>query len=135
MYSTNNERKSVVAERFIRKLKNKIYKYMTSISKNVYIDKLDDIVTKYNNTYHTSIKMKPIDVKYNTYIDFRKVSNDKDPKFKVGDHVRISKYKNIFAKGICQTGLKKCSLLVKLKILYHGHMFLMILMMKKLLVL
>ena len=99
MYSANNEGKSVIAERFIRTLKSKIYKYMTSISKNVHIDKLDDIVRKYNNTYHTSIKMKPIDVKDNTYIDFKKEVNDKDPKFKVGDHVRISKYKNIFAKG------------------------------------
>ena len=66
MYSTHNEGKSVVAERFIRTLKSKIYKYMTSISKNVYIDKLDDIVNKYNSTYHTTIKMKPIDVKDNT---------------------------------------------------------------------
>ena len=72
MYSIYNEGKSVVAERFIRTLKNKIYKYMTSISKNVYIDKLDDIVREYNNTYHTSIKMKPVDVKDNTYIDFKK---------------------------------------------------------------
>ena len=69
MYSTHNEAKSVVIERFIRTLKNKIYKYMTSISKNVYIDKLDDIVNKYNNTYHNTIKMKPFDVKSNTYID------------------------------------------------------------------
>ena len=99
MYSTNNEGKSVVAERFIRTLENKIYKYMTSISKNVYIDKLDDIVKKYNNTYHTSIKIKPVDVKDNTYISFKKEVNDKNPKFKVGDHVRISKYKNIFAEG------------------------------------
>ena len=68
MYSTHNEGKSVAAERFIRTLKSKIYKYMTSISKNVYIDKLDDIVDKYNNTYHTTIKMRPIDVKNNTYI-------------------------------------------------------------------
>ena len=72
---------------------------MTSISKNVYIDKLDDIVNEYSNTYHRTIKMKPIDVKDNTYIDFEKEVNDKNPKFKVGDHVRISKYKNIFAKG------------------------------------
>ena len=99
MYSTNNEGKSVVAERFIRTLKNKIYKYMTSISKNVYIDKLDDIVNEYNNTYHTTIKMKPIDVKDNAYIDIDKEINNKDPKFKVGDRVRISKYKNNFAKG------------------------------------
>ena len=72
---------------------------MTSISKNVYIDKLDDTVKEYNNKYHTSIKMKPVDVMDNTYIDFKKEINNKDPKFKVGDHVRISKYKNIFAKG------------------------------------
>ena len=99
MYSTNNEGKSEVTERFIRTLKTKIYKYMTSISKNVYIDKLDDIVKGYNNTYHTTIKMKPVYVKDNTYIDFKKEINNKNPKFKVGDHVRISKYKNIFAKG------------------------------------
>ena len=72
---------------------------MTSISKNVYIDKLDDIVKEYNNTHHRTIKMKPIDVKDNTYIDFKKGINNKDPKFKVGDHVKISKYRNIFAKG------------------------------------
>ena len=72
MYSTNNKGKSVVAERFIRTLKKKNYKYMTSISKNVYIDKLYDIVKRYNNTYHTSIKMKTVDVKDNTYIDFKK---------------------------------------------------------------
>ena len=99
MYSTHNEGKSVVAERFIRTLKSKICRYMTSISKNVYIDKLDDIVDEYNNTYHTTIKMKPIDVKDNTYINTSKEINNKDPKFKVDDYVRISKYKNIFAKG------------------------------------
>ena len=99
MYSIRNEGKSVVAERFIKTLKNKIYKYMTLISKNVYIDKLEDIVDEYNNTYHKTIKITPIDVKDNTYIDFEKEVNDKDPKFKIGDHVRIFKYKNIFAKG------------------------------------
>ena len=92
MYSTNNEGKSVVAERFIRTLKSKIYKYMTSISKHVYINKLDDIVDEYNNTYHSRIKMKPIDVKDNTYINTDKETNDKDPKFKVGYRVRKSKY-------------------------------------------
>ena len=107
MYSTHNEGKSVVAERFIRTIKNKIYKYMTSISKNVYIDKLDDTVHKYNNKKHRTIKMKPIDVKGNTYIDFGKEVNDNDPKFKVGDHVRISKYKTIFAKAFLQIGRKK----------------------------
>ena len=65
IYSTHNERKSVIAERFTRTLKNKIYKNMTSISKIVYIDKLDDIVNKYSNTYHNTIKMKPVDVKSN----------------------------------------------------------------------
>ena len=99
MNSTHNEGKSVVAKRFIRTLKCKIYKYMTSISKNVYIDKLDDIVDEYNNTYHTTIKMKPIDVKNNTYINTDKEMNNTDPQFKVGDRVRISKCKNIFAKG------------------------------------
>ena len=99
MYSTHNEGKSVVAERFIRTIKSKIYKHMTSISKNVYINKLDDIVNEYNNTKNTTTKMKPIDFKVNTYIDFGKEVNDNDPKFKVGDHVRISKYKNIVAKG------------------------------------
>ena len=99
MYSTHVEGKSVVAERFIRKLKNKVYKCMTSISKNVHVDKLDDMVNENSNTYHRTIKMKPIDVKDNTYINIDKEVNDKDPKFKVGDHVRISKYKNIFAKG------------------------------------
>ena len=99
MYSTHNEGKSVVAERFIRTIKNKIYKYMTSVSKIVYIDKLDDIVGEYNNTYHRTIKIKPIDVKDNRYIDIGKEVNDNDPKFKVGDHVRILKYENIFAKG------------------------------------
>ena len=103
---------------------------MTPISKNMYIDKLDDIVKKYNNTYHTSIKMKPVDVKDNTYIDFKKEVNDKNPKFKVGD----LNAKIFLLKGVCQIGQKKYSLLRKLKILYHGHMLLMILMVKKLLV-
>ena len=76
---------------------------MTSVSKNVYIDKLDDIVNKYNNTYHSTITMKPVDVKSNTYIDFNKENNEEDLKFEVGNHVRISKYKNIFAKGYTLT--------------------------------
>ena len=89
----------VVAEKFIRTLETKIRRYMTSISKNVYIDELDDIVNKYNNAYHRTVKMKPVDVKDNAYIDSSKEVNDKDPKFKVGDHLRISKYKKIFANG------------------------------------
>ena len=99
MYSIHNEGKSVVAERIISTLKTKIYKYMTLVLKNVYIDKLDDAVGGYNNTYHRTIKMKPVDVKSNIYIEFKKEVNDKDPKFKAGDHVRISKYKSVFAKG------------------------------------
>ena len=115
MYSTNNKGKFVVAERFIRAIKNKIYKYMASISKNVYIDKLDDIVKKYNNTCHTSIKMKPVDVKDNTYIDFKKQVNHKNPKLKVGDHVRISKYNNIFAKGYMPNWSEEIFIIKKIK--------------------
>ena len=115
MYSTYNEGKSVVAERFIRTLKSKIYKYMTSISKKVYIDKLDDLVDKYNNTYHTTIKMTPIDVKDNTYINADKEINNKDPKFKVDDHVRISKYKNIFAKGYMPNWSEEVFVIKKVK--------------------
>ena len=88
---------------------------MSSISKNVYIDKLDDIVNEYNNTYHRTIKMKPVDVKDNTYIDFKKEVNDKDPKFKVGDHVRISKYKNIFAKGYTPNWSEEVFVVSKIK--------------------
>ena len=99
MYSKFNESKSVVAERFIRTLKNKIFKHVTTISKNVYIDVLDDIVNKYNNTICRTIKVKPIDVTNDSYVEYNEESNKKGPKFKVNDHVRISKYKNIFAKG------------------------------------
>ena len=115
MYSIHSEGKSVLAERFIGTLKNKISKYMTAISKTVYIDKLDDIVNEYNNTYHRTIKMQPVDVKDNTYIDFEKNFNDKDPKFKVGDHVRICKYKNIFAKGYMPNWSEKVFVISKIK--------------------
>ena len=91
MYSTHNEWKSVLAERFIRTLQNKNYKYMTLISKIVYIHKLDDIVNSYNNTYYRTIKMKPLNVKQSTYINSSKEINDEDPKFKIGDFVWISK--------------------------------------------
>ena len=84
MYSIHNQGKSVVAE---RTLKTKIYKYMTLVPENVYIDKLDDIVGDYNNKYHRTTKMKPVYVKNNPYIDFKKEVNDKDPKCKVGDHM------------------------------------------------
>ena len=98
MYSTYNEGKSVVAERFIRTLKNKLYKHMTATGKSVYYDVLDDVVNKYNNTKHSTIKLKPIDVKNNkrVYIDEH---NEKDSRFKVGERVRIPKFKNIFTKG------------------------------------
>ena len=115
MYSTYNERKFVVTQRFIRTLKNKIHKYMTSISKNVYMDKLDEIVNECNNTHHRTIKMKPIHVKDNTYITINKEVNNKDPKFKVGDHVRISKYKNIFAKGYTQNWSEESFVIKEIK--------------------
>ena len=115
MYSTNNEGKSVIAERFITTLKNKIYKYITAISKDVCIDKLDYIVKECNNTYHTSIKMKPVNAKDNTYIDFKKESNDKNPKLKLGGHVRISKYKNIFAKGYMPNWSEEIFVIKKIK--------------------
>ena len=99
MYSTYNEGKSVVAERFIRSLKNKIFKHMTAISKNVYIDVLDDIVNKYNNTVHRTIKIKPIQFTGDSCAKNSEDFNKKDPKFKFGDNVRTSKYKNILAKG------------------------------------
>ena len=114
-YSTQNNGNSVVAERFIRTLKKKIYKYMTSISKNLYIDKLGDIVKKYINPYHKNITMKLVDVKSKTYINFDKENNYKDLKIKVGGYVTISKYKNIFAKSMFQIGLKKFLLLKKVK--------------------
>ena len=116
IYSVHNEGKSIVAERFIRALlKTKIYKYMTSTSKNVYINKVDDIVNENNNAYRRTIKMKPVDVKDNTYIDFKKEVNDQAHKFKVGDHVRISKYKNIFAKGYTPNWSEEVFLIKKIK--------------------
>ena len=89
MYSTYNEGKSVVAERFIRTLKNKIYKHKTAVLKSVYFDVLNDIVDEYMNTYHRTIKMKPINVKSDSFAEYNEESNEKDLKFKVGDHVRI----------------------------------------------
>ena len=88
---------------------------MTSISKNVYIDKSDDIVDEFNNRYHKSIKMKPIGIGNNTYINFNKEVNNKDPIFKVGDYVRISKYKNIFPKGYMPNWSEEVLLVSKIK--------------------
>ena len=115
MYSIHNEEKSVIAERFIRTLKSKTFKHMTTISKNVYFDVLDDIVNKYNNTVHRTIKIKPIDFKDNTYVDSKKEVNDKDPKFKVGDYVRISKYKKLFAKGYTPNWSEEVFIVSKIK--------------------
>ena len=98
MYSTHSDGKSVAADKFIRNLKNKTYKYMTSVSQNVQIDKLNNIVDKYSNTYQSTIKVKSTDVKSSTCIDFNVKSNHKYPKFIVGEHVRKSKYKKIFAQ-------------------------------------
>ena len=106
MYSAYNEGK------FIKTLKNKIYKHMTAISKNVYFDVLNDIVDQYNNTYHKTIKMKPIDVKNYSFAEYNQESNKKDPKFKIGDHVRILKYEIIFSKGYAPN-VKKFLLLKK----------------------
>ena len=115
MYSTYNEGKSVVPERFIRTLKNKIYKQMTAVSKNVYLDVLDDIVDKYNNTYNITIKMKPIDVKSDSYAEYNFNSNEKDSKFQVGDHVRISKYQNIFTKRYAPNWSEEVFVISKMK--------------------
>ena len=121
MYSIHNEEEFVVAERIFRTLKTKIYKCMKKdVEKNMYIDKLDGIVNKYNNTFHKTIKMKPVDVKDNTYIDSmelhsNKEINDEDPKFKVGDHVRISKYKIIFAKGYTPNWFEEVFVIKKVK--------------------
>ena len=88
---------------------------MTSVSKNVYIDKLDDILNEYNHTYRRTIKMKSVDVKDNTYIEFSKKVNGKDPKFKVGDRVRISKQKNIFAKRNTPNSSEEVFVITKFK--------------------
>ena len=99
LHSTHNVAKSVVAERFIRNLKNKTFQEKAAVSKNVYFDVSDDILNKYNNTVRRTIKMKPIDVTFDSYPEYNEDSNVTKPKFKLGDDVRISKYKNNFAKG------------------------------------
>ena len=116
MYSTFNEGKSVVAERFIRTFKKKIFKHVTAISKNAYFDVLDDIVNKCNNTVHKTIKMEPIDVTDDSLLNTMKNQIiKKDPKFKVGNHVRISKYKNIFAKGYTPNWSEEVFVINKIK--------------------
>ena len=91
MYSTYDEERSVVAERFIRTLKNKIFNHMTAVSKNIYFDVLDDIVNKNNNTVHRTIKMKPINVTSDFYAECNEDYHETEPKFEVGDRVRFSK--------------------------------------------
>ena len=115
MYSTYKEGKSVVAERFIKTLKNKVFEHMTAISKNVYFDVLNDIVNKYYITVHKTIKMKPIDVTDDSYAEYNEDFNKKDPKFKVGDHVRTSKYKNIFSKGYHPNSSEEVFVISKIK--------------------
>ena len=114
IYSTHNKEKSVVPERFIRTLNNKTYKYMISLSKNVYIDKLDEIMNKYSNKYKI-IKMKPLNVKSSIYFDFNKENNRESPKFKVGDHIKISKYKNRFCKRLCSKLVWRSFFITKVK--------------------
>ena len=97
---------------------------MTAISKNFYFNVLDDIVDKYNNTVHRTINMKPIDVTANSYAEYNEDFNKNDPKFKVGDHVRISKYKKKFAKGYTPNWSEELFLLEKLKIQFLGLMLL-----------
>ena len=114
-------------------MKNKIFKHMTDISKNIYSDVLDDIVDKYNNTVHRTIKMKPINVTGDSYAEYNKIANKKDPKFKVGDHVKFLNIKTFFLKDVLQIGQKMFLLLVKLKIQFLGLMLLVVWMLKKLL--
>ena len=115
MYSAYNEGKYVIAERFIRTLKNKIFKHIAAISKYVYFDVLDDIVNKYTNTVHKSIKMKPIDDADDSYAEYNEDFNKTDPKFKVGGNVRISKYKNILAKGYTPNQSEEIFVISKVK--------------------
>ena len=115
MYSTCNEGRSVVAGKFIKTLKSKIFKHKTAVSKNACFDVLDNIVDNYNNTFHRIIGMKPIDIKSDSYVEYNVDSNEKDPKIKVRDHVRISKYNNIFAKGYTPNWPKEIFVISKIK--------------------
>ena len=126
MHSTYNEVKSVVAKRFIKNLKYNIYKHMTADSKNVYLDVLNNLVDKCNNTFHRTMEMKPIDVKSDSYAEHNVDSNEKDPKYKVGDHVRNSSKNFFLLNDILQIGQKKSLLLVKLKKQFYGLMLLLI---------
>ena len=120
MYSTYNKVKSFVAERFIRTLKNKIFKHMTAVSKNVYFDVLDDIVNKYNNTVHRTIKMKPIDVTSDSYAEYNQDSK-KNTNSKLVIMLGFQNTKNFLLKDTLKTGQKKFLLLVKSKTQFRGH--------------
>ena len=111
----DNEGKSVVAERFIWTLKNKMYKHIKPISKNVNFVVLNDIVDEYNNTYHRTIKMKPTDVRSDSSSKYNEKSYKKDPRFKAANHVRISKYKNILAKAYVSNWSEEIFVISKIK--------------------
>ena len=115
MYSTFDGGKSVVAERFIKTFKNKIYRHMTTVCENVYFNVLDNIVKKYNGSYHKTIKMKPKDVTDKSFIEYNEESNKIGPKFKVGDHVRISRFKNIFSKDFTPNWSEEIFVIKKIK--------------------
>ena len=117
MYKTHNKENFVVAERFIRILENKIYKYFTSVRKNVYINKLDDIVDEHNHTYHRTTKMKPVNVKPCSYIEFGVESRDINPKFEIGNYVRILK------KGRLRMGQTEFLWLKVVKSLHRGYIY------------
>ena len=122
MHSTHKEGTSVIAEKFIRTLKNKFINTKHQYQENMCIDKLDDIVNNHNNTDHSTIKQKPVDVKSCIYLDSSKEINDKNHKFKIGDIVRISKYKNIFATGYLPDWCEKVFVIKNVKTLYRRHM-------------
>ena len=133
MYSTYNEGKSVVVERFIRTLKNNIFKHMVAVSEKFYFDVWDNIVNKYNNTVHRSIKIKPIDVTSDTYGEYNEDSNKKILNSKLVIMLEFQNTKTFLLKDMLQIGQKKFLLLIKLKIQFLGLMLLVIWMVKKLL--
>ena len=121
-----NEGKSVVAERFITTLKNKIFKHMTAIQQNIYFDVLDDIVDTYNNTAHKTIKMKPIEVTNDSYAEYNEIANKKILNLKLVTMLEFQNIKTFLLKDILQIGQKKLLLLIKLKIQFLGLMLLVI---------
>ena len=129
MQSTHNDEKSVVAERFIRILKNKTCKYLTSISKKMYIEKIDDVVDKYNNTYLIAIEMKSVDAKLSTYIEY--LVKKLIIKIKIGDIIRISIYKNISVRLYSNWSAEVFLTKQVKKTLCYEHMLLVILKVKK----